>query len=131
MSLFLHLSSALVFLVLLYLLRRLFHERDFLCALLKTQRSGEKLCLCPLVFVRRFATLCEIELHVQRAVPLPPVLVDVRGFLDFYRQYGIQSMRVCPCRGGGCVLTIKTETPATGSFPAGVFGKMLAVEVNG
>ena len=131
MSLFLHLSSAVVFFALLHLLRRVLNERNFLCTLIKAQRSGSKLCVCPLVFVQRFATLFEIELQIQKAVQLPPALVDVQVFLDFYRQYGIQSMLVCPSEDGGCTLTIKTDTRETGVFPAGVLGKILAVKVSG
>ena len=129
MSLFLHLSSAVVFFALLHVLRRVISERDFLRTLIKTQRSGNKLCVCPLVFVRHFAALFKIELRIQKAAQLPPALVDAQVFLDFYRQYGIQSMLVCCNKDGNCVLTIKTDSPAAEALPAGVLGKLLAVEV--
>ncbi len=135
MSLFLHLSSAVVFFALLHLLRRILTERDFLRTLINAQRSGHKLCIAPLVFVRRFAGLFAIDLQIQKPVQLPPAMVNAQFFLDFYRQYGIQSMLVCIDRDGGYVLSIRTvarprEVPEL-SFPAGVFGKMLAVEVSG
>ena len=134
MSLFLHLSSAIVFFALLHLLRRMLNERNFLRTLINAQRSGHKLCSCPLVFVRRFAALFEIDLQVQRAVQLSPAMINAQFFLDFYRQYGIQSMLVCIDKDGGYMLSIKTATKPHDanalSFPAGVFGKALAVEVS-
>ena len=134
MSLFLHLSSAVVFFVLLHLLRRILNERNFLRALISAQRSGHRLCICPLVFVSRFAALFEIDLQVQRAVQLSPAMVNVQFFLDFYRQHGIQSMLVCINKDGGYMLSIRTATKLHDAneliFPAGVFGKVLAVEVS-
>lgn len=135
MSLLLHLSSVVVFFVLLHLLRRMLNERNFLRMLINAQRSGHKLCICPLVFVRRFATLFEIELQVQKTARLSPAMVNAQFFLDFYRQYGIQSMLVCINKDGNYKLNIKTITKLHDaselSFPAGVFGKALAVEVSG
>ena len=135
MSLFLHLSSALVFFALLHLLRRMLNERNFLRTLINAQRSGHKLCIGPLVFVRRFAALFEIDLQVQKAVQLSPAMVNAQFFLDFYRQYGIQSMLVCIDKDGGYMLSIRTATKPHAanelSFPAGIFGKALAVEVSG
>ena len=135
MSLFLHLSSALVFFVLLHLLRRVFNERNFLRTLINAQRSGHKLCICPLSFVRRFAALFEIDFQVQQAVQLPPAMINAQFFLDFYRRYGIQSMLVCSDKDGGYMLSIRTATKphdaSVLSFPTGVFGKSLAVEVSG
>ena len=136
MSLFLHLSSAVVFFALLHLLRRMLNERNFLRALINAQRSGHKLCICPLVFVRRFAVLFEIDLQVQKSVPqLPPAMVNAQFFLDFYRQYGIQSMLVCLGNNGGYMLSIRTVTQSHDvgelSFPADVLGKVLVVEVSG
>ena len=136
MSLFLHLSSAVVFFALLHLLRRMLNERNFLRSLIKAQRSGHKLCVRPLVFVHRFAVLFEIDLQVQKSVPqLPPAMVNAQFFLDFYRQYGIQSMLVCIGNNGGYILNIRTVTQphevSELSFPADVLGKVLVVEVNG
>lgn len=134
MSLFLHLSSAVVFFALLYLLRRMLDERNFLRSLIEAQRSGHKLCICPLVFVRRFALMFEIDLQLPKSVQLPPAMVNAQFFLDFYRQYGIQSMLVHIDNNGGYMLSIKTVTPRHDSdglsFPADVLGKVLAVEVS-
>lgn len=133
MSLFLHLSSALVFFALLYVLRRVLTERDFLRTLIAAQRSGHKLCICPLVFVRRFAILFKVDLQVQDKVQLSLELVNVQVFLDFYRQHGIKSMSVFRHADGGCRLKIDTETPQDAGelcFPTGVFGKGLEVEVS-
>ena len=133
MSLFLHLSSAVVFFALLYILRRILTERDFLRTLIAAQRSGHKLCISPLVFMRRFATLFKVDLQVQGKVQLPLELVNVQVFLDFYRQYGIKSMLVCRHGDGGCHLKITTAAQHPNSelcFPAGVFGKGLEVEVS-
>ena len=134
MSLFLHLSSAVVFFVLLYLLRRVFTERDFLRTLINAQRSGHKLCISPLVFVGQFATLFKIDLQVQQSVRLPPAMVNAQFFLDFYRQYGIQSMLVRIDKSGGYMLSIKTTAKLRDTdkldFPAGILGKLLEVEVS-
>ena len=133
MSLSLHLVSALVFFVLLYILRRIIRERDFLRELITAQRSGRSMCICPLAFVQNFAMLCKIELQVPRPVHLAPALINVQVFLDFYRQHGIQSMLICPRAEGLYRLRIKTDMlQQDGSklhFPPEVFGKVLDVEV--
>ena len=133
MSLFLHLSSAVVFFALLYVLRRLLTERDFLRTLIVAQRSGHKLCISPLVFVQRFATLFRVDLQVQGEVQLPLELVNVQVFLDFYRQHGIKSMLVWRHSDGGCCLKISTAVQQDGGelfFPADVFGESFKVEVS-
>ena len=134
MSLFLHLSSAVVFFALLYWLRRVLNERDFLRKLINAQRSGHKLCISPLAFVGQFAALFKINLQVPQSVQLPPAMVNAQFFLDFYRQYGIQSMLVRIDKDGGYMLSIKTTAKLCDTdeldFPAGILGKSLAVEVN-
>lgn len=131
MSLFLHLSSALVFFAVLYGLRRVIRERDFLRRVIVARQSGRKLCVSPLAFVSDFAALFKIELQMPRAVRLQPALIDVRVFLDFYLQHGIQSMLVRKCEDDRYMLNIRTEmAEQLLQLPSGVFGQEIDVEVS-
>ena len=109
MSVFIHIASAVVFLVLLYMIRQLRHQRTMLVQLLKSKTDWATRrfqVVCPVVFLQSFARLFTIDMQVmarpqQRFLPL-----NCSIFLDFYLEHGIRAIVVDSDREGRCLVKI-------------------------
>lgn len=132
MSIFIHVVSALVFLVLFYIIRQLRSQKALLLQMLmaKAEWATQRFSVvCPVVFLQSFAKVFTIDMRVVTKPRRRILPVNCSIFLDFYLEHGIRDIVVNSDREGRCLVTITPVHSSDDHRLAEVFSNQVEVQL--